>query len=214
MAKKKVIQLPKGYISYSQMSLWMSSPERYKRLYFDGDQTARISNSGMDYGSLFADALEHGKETGDLLTDTALALLPKYDVRDKEIIVDLPTKDGAIKLLGRPDMLDSKTLAFREVKTGKIKWTQGKANKWMQLKFYAMMIYLHHGVVPPSVYLDWVETYKNDDGNVEPTGHIERFRVKITLKNILETMALTSKVAKEIEAEWVVHVPQPPEAPF
>lgn len=211
--KKKVIQLPKGYISFSQMTLWESSPERYKKLYFDGDASYNLSNSGLTYGSIVADALEHNKETGNLLTDTAMELLTKYDTRDKEIVVDLPTKNGVVTLLGRPDMLDSETLAFREVKTGRIKWTQKKADKWPQLKFYAVMIYLKYGKIPPSVHLDWIETHKNEDGKVEPTGHIETFEVDIKLKDILDTMALISRVAKEIELEWVTYTP-PPEEEF
>jgi hypothetical protein len=191
----------------------MASPDRYKKLYFDSDQSYALSNSGLDYGSIFADALEHSKETGNILTDTALELLPKYDVRDKEISVDLKTKDGWVTLLGRPDMLDSETLAFREVKTGRVKWTQSKADKHMQLKFYAVMIYQQHKVVPPSIFLDWVETAKNEVGEVEPTGHIESFEVVIKLKDILEMCALISRVVKEIELAWVTYEPEP-EEPF
>jgi hypothetical protein len=178
-------------------------------LYYEGDQSYSLSNSGLNYGSLFAKALEIGEDTGDLLTDVALDLLPKYNVRDKEIVVDMKTVGGAVTLLGRPDMLDDETFAFREVKTGKVKWNQKKADKHLQLKIYAVLIYLTKKVVPPSVYLDWVETFQDTDGEVTPTGHIESFKVDITLKDILETMALISKVAKEIELDWASYVPEP-----
>lgn len=212
MAKKKIIQLPRGYLSFSQVSLWQSSRERYKKLYFDGDQSYSLSNPGLTYGSIVAEALEHGKETGDLLTDTAMELLTKYDTRDVEIQAEFKTKYGYITILGKPDMLDSETFAFREVKTGKVKWTQKKAEKWLQLRFYATLIYLKHGVIPPTVFLDWIETFV-DDGVTKPTGHIETFEVEISMKDVLETLTLISRVAKAIEMEWVVYTP-PKEIPF
>jgi hypothetical protein len=90
--RKKIIELPRGYLSFSQISLWISSPDRYKKLYFDGDQTYTISNSGMTYGSKVASALEHETQTGELLTDLAIELLPKYDIRDQEIITHIKNK--------------------------------------------------------------------------------------------------------------------------
>ena len=203
--KKKYIQLPKSYLSFSQITLWQSNPERYKKLYFEGDQSYNFTNDGMRFGSKVADALEHKTQTGELLTDIAIELMPQYDVRDEEIVADLKTEDGWIKVLGRPDSLDSETKDFVEFKTGKVKWTQTKAEKHLQLRFYAMLIYLEYGVVPGNVALIWMETHKNTDGETEPTGRIEKFPVKIELKDILETMAITSKVAKEIEAAWVIY---------
>lgn len=85
MPKKKVIQLPKGYLSYSQIALWKSSPDRYKKIYFDDMNELRFSNPGMEYGKIVANALENEEDVGDLLTDIAMELLPKYDVRDEEI---------------------------------------------------------------------------------------------------------------------------------
>lgn len=203
MPKKKIIETPRGYISFSQMSMWQSSPERYKRTYFEGKRG--FTNSGMRFGSVVADALENEEYTGDLLTDTAMELLPKFDVRDEEIRVPMKTKDGEIILLGRPDSLDSKTKDFYEFKTGTHPWTQKKANEHLQLKFYALMIYLKHDVLLDKCELIWMETFKDPDEKVQPTGKIVRFEVKITLKDILETMAMISRVAKEIELEWVVY---------
>lgn len=210
MAKKKLIQLPKGYISYSQVVMWDKDRPRYEKIYFDG-KDAKFTNSGMDYGKEVATALEEDEDTGDLLTDAAMLLLPKYDVRDQEIRAELKTKDGAIMVLGKPDTRDSISWAFREYKTGKAKsWTQRKAEKHVQMKFYAMLVYLASGKVLKEAWLDWVETevIKSEmDGfpiqTVVPTGHVEHFRVPLALNDILEMMALTSRVAKEIEIAWI-----------
>jgi len=207
--KKKIIQTPRGYLSFSQITLWMSNRDRYKKLYFDSDDSARFSNSGMEFGGLVADALENQTETNDLLTDIAIELLPKYDVRDQEIRVSMKTKDGWIDIVGKPDSLDSETKNFYEFKTGKVPWTQAKAEKHLQLKMYALLVYLKYGVRVDHTELIWMETHTDVDGRVQPTGRIERFKVKITLKDILETMSLISKVAKEIEADWVIYEPAP-----
>jgi hypothetical protein len=206
----KVIQLPKEYLSCSQIALWQSDKERYKRIYFDGREEMRVNNAGMEYGKIVASALEVGADTGDLLTDTAMGLLIKYDIADKEIRTVLKTLDGEIGVLGRPDTLDSKTHAFREYKTGKTKWTQNKAQKHFQLKFYQMLIYLHYGTVLNEAYLDWIETERTPEGVTRPTGRVESFKVSLSYNDIMETMALTSKVAKEIETEWLTYE-RPPE---
>lgn len=212
MAKRKIVQLPSECLSYSQVQMWQQSKERYKEIYFNQNDSARFMNSGMAYGSIVADALENEEETGDLLTDMAISLLVKYDIKDEEMEGWLKTPGGWVKIVSHPDTMDSKTFALREYKTGRVKWDQKKADNWFQIKFYAMLIYLVHKVVPPTCHLDWIETYTDAD-KIKPTGHVESFEVKVTMKDILETMAITSRVAKEIEAEWAVYVPEP-EIPF
>ena len=213
MKKRKTIQLPADCLSYSQVSLWLSSPERYKQIFFEHNDSARFMNEGMAYGKIVADALENEEETGDLLTDMAMSLLVKYDIRDKEMEGILHTKDGDIKIISHPDSMDSKSFCLREYKTGKVKWTQKKADKWFQLKFYATLIQIIYGKIPPEVHLDWIETFKDTDGIIKPTGHVETFKVEITMTDILNTKALITRVAKEIESEWLNYTPSP-EIPF
>lgn len=212
MAKKRYIQLPKGYLSYSQIQLWKADKKRYIELYFNGRNELRLNNSGLAYGKIVADALERDVETDDLLTDTAISLIVKYDTRDKEISTEIKTKHGYIPVIGRPDTLDSVTKAFREYKTGRVKWTENKAQKHPQMIFYAMLIYLHYGVILKEAYLDWIET-EEVDGVVKPTGRLETFRVTFTFEQIMECIAMTSRVAKEIEIAWASHIP-PPEEEF
>lgn len=212
MARKKVIQLPKGYLSYSQIQLWKTNKKRYIELYFNNRNELRLSNSGLEYGKIVADALEKGVATDDLLTDAAMSLVTQYDVRDKEIVTEIKTKHGSVGVMGRPDTMDSVTKAFREFKTGRVKWTEGKAQKHPQMIFYAMLIYLKFGVMLSEAYLDWIET-EEIDHVVKPTGRVETFRVTFTPQEIMECMAMTSRVAKEIEIAWASHI-MPPEEVF
>lgn len=214
---KKYIQLPKNYLSYSQCEMWKHSRDRYITHYMDGGN-ANISNSGMDFGKIFAESLEHERDTGDILTDAAMLLVPKYDTRDKEIQVETKTSSGWLKIIGRPDMLDSKTKAFYEIKTGKGKWTLKKAQRHPQMLFYAMLIYLSTGVVLTEAQLIWIQTeeviepYKEGDflpgdkKTIKPTGHVEQFKVYFTLQDILLCIADTIRVAKEIELCYISHI--------
>lgn len=205
---KKYIQLPQGYISYSQLTLWQNDKKRYAEIYFDRRDELRTSNRGMEYGKVVADALEKGVQTDDLLTDAAMLLLPKYDIADEEIRAEIRTKDGWITLLGKPDSMDSYSKSFLEYKTGKTQWTEKKAQGHLQMHFYAAVIYRKYGIVPPSAKLVWIETEMTEKG-IQPTGRVEEFPVKITLKEILKTLALISKVAKEIEVAFASHIPNP-----
>lgn len=202
--KKRKIQLPKGYLSYSQIQLWKSDKERYKQLYFNNRTELRISNAGMEYGKVVAEALEKERDTGDLMTDSAMLLLVKYDLRDQEITTEIKTKEYIVPVIGRPDTLDSVTKAFREYKTGKGKWTQNKAQKHPQMKFYAMLIYLKYKTLTKEAWLDWIETEKTPEG-IKPTGRVESFHINLTMTDILETMKETVEVAKEIEIAFASH---------
>ncbi len=195
------------------MSLWEKNPQRYKDLYFDNRNELRVTNAGMQYGKVVADALEHGVQTGDLLTDAGMLLLPKYDIADKEIEAEFSAKGGWIKVLGKPDSLDSKTKNFYEFKTGKTQWTQEKAQEHLQMHYYGMCIFLKFKIVPKKAALVWIETEMTPEG-IKPTGRVEEFPVKITMVSIVETMARVAKAAREIEIAFAAHVPDPRIANF
>lgn len=208
MKKKRILQLPHGYLSYSQICLWQSDPDQYAAVYFDDRQELRSSNAGMEYGKVVADALEHGIQTGDLLTDSAMTMLPKYDVADKEVRTVLSTKEFDVPILIKPDSLDSVTKNFYEYKTGKTPWTQKKAQNHLQLKYYAMGIYLEYKKLLRGCKLIWIETERTPEG-VKPTGRVKEFPVTFSMSDLTETMALTARVAREIEVAWAAHVPDP-----
>lgn len=173
-------------------------------LYFNNRTELRMSNAGMEYGKVVAEALEKDQNTGDLMTDSAMLLLTKYDVRDQEIATEIKTKECIVPVIGRPDTLDSITKAFREYKTGKGRWTHNKAQNHPQMKFYAMLIYLKYGKLTKEAWLDWIET-SNENGIIKPTGRVESFHVEISMADILDTIKETVNVGKEIEIAFASH---------
>lgn len=156
----------------------------------------------MEFGSKVSKALEEGKDTGDALVDAVVALLPAYSLREHEIRVTLKTPSGTVDLLGRLDTFDPVAPRFREYKTGRTQWDQNKAKKHRQMPHYGTLVYLKYSKLPTEAWLDWAETELDDNGDVRFTGNLKSFHVKLGMQEILEYMALVSKVATEIDGAY------------
>lgn len=195
--KKKLLN-PRGYLSWSQVDLWLRDPEKYVRQYMygaDGDQNER-----MAFGSKTALAIENGGKSGDELIDMLAALITKYEKHEHEIKVWFETEAGMVQLLGKLDTFSPKRFAFREYKTGTTKWTQARAEAHKQMLHYGSLIYLKYKKIAEA-HLDWAQTVVVD-GVVSLTGKIQSFQVKITLSDILQYLALVARVAREIDERY------------
>lgn len=210
MSSKRYIPLPKSYLSYSQYMLWTSNPRRYAEHYFDGRKDD-FTNSGQTYGKEVADALEASRETGDLLTDAAMLLLPKYDVQDVAMEAEFKEKGGPwLKVIAKPDSFNSLTHEFMEFKTGKEKnpWTQQKAQSHIQMIWYAVVIWLKYGTMLDHATLAWIATEDTPEG-IKPTGKVETFTVTFKPEDYYSFQAKMLKVAHEIEESWAAHITKP-----
>ena len=193
---------PRGYLSWSQVNLWLHNPERYICEYVHGERMD-LSTPFMEFGKRMATARELRDTGGDEELHAAISLVPQFEIREHEIRETLRTKDWHVDLLGRLDSFDPKTLSFRDDKTGATRWTQRRAEGHNQLLHYAALVYLKHGRVPKEAWIDWIETEIGDtDGLVHITGHVESFRVPLSLSGVLEYMALAMRVAREIDEAY------------
>lgn len=190
----------RGYLSWTQIDMWHRSPQRYIEKYIKGGGR-EITNSGMEYGKVTSTALETGDYGDDELLKAVGSILPRYDSPEHELKVEMDTNHGKVTLLGKLDSFDTKTKSFREYKTGRVKWTQEKANKHKQLHHYASLIWMLYGKMPPEIHLDWIET-EEVDGEVRFTGKILSFPVKLRLGDVIEYMAIATKAAHQIDAEY------------
>lgn len=198
--KKKLLN-PRGYLSWTQIDMWLRSPDRYVRRYMHGEEER--ANSAMEFGKRTSDALESGAETGDLLLDTVVKLLPHYEKREHEIRVPFETPDGTVDLLGKLDTFGMKQgPRFREYKTGRVPWTQTKANKHRQLHHYDALIYLKHRKLATEVWLDWAETEWREDGELGFTGKMLAFHVELGMKDVLEYLSIAARAAREIDQRY------------
>ena len=182
-------KLPRGYISWSQMSLFLRSPAEYKRIYIDGGDG--FKSDYMDFGREFAEALDGNKSDRQDI-EIMKEILPAYPKREFKIEADF----NGIKLLGILDGWNPRKRIIGEYKTGK-KWTQSTVNKHDQLLFYALCVWLKYRKVP-KVKLHWVETSRDDYGNLMLTGMFKNFERDVRLSDLLLFASKIEKVVKEI----------------
>lgn len=200
MARKpKTITTPRGYISWSQLTLWERSPKEYMRIYFYGGNTPK--SRYMDFGSEVADDAENGTSERESVKALNM-LLPTYKKIEHKIYADIKTDAGLLKVHGRLDTYEDKPLRFRERKTGKIPWTPAKVARHGQIDFYYMLIYLSTGKLPTEAHLDWAQTRVNDNGDVELTGEHTEYDATRTMTDVLRMITRTKNVALEIAENY------------
>lgn len=215
------LHLPKKYLSYSQVRLWLDDKEAYRDRYYLG-----LSSPGSKYmlfGSEFAQGLEDGT--------ISLPALTQYEVQEFDIKVDV----DEVPFNGWVDQYRPSGHKFREIKTGsaradgKPRWTQELVNKHIQLDIYSLCIWLKTGKVDDECHLDWVKTKYGercredfhtgamvcvpDQSKMALTGEVESFSRIITHDDRMKAKALIKSVAYEISADysnWLkTHAPTP-----
>lgn len=182
---------PQGYLSWSQLTLWESSPERYAEKYFYGKKTP--INRGMAFGKKMADGLERDEMTGDMALDMIMVQIPKFEVMDKEFRAELKDGKNTIIILAKPDTMKADLTAFKEYKTGVTRWTKKKVDECGQITFYAMAIWLKTGKIPQDIELVDVATKQALDGKIEATGDVIRHPTARTMADILRMMVRVKK---------------------
>lgn len=179
------------YLNRGQMLEIERSEEAYLKRYGIDGRPLGI-NRGMALGSTIANALEKDEETGNAMKDFVVAMLPKYEIRDKMFYIDMKIGKEIIPIRIQPDSLKDDMSAFYEYKTGAEKsWTQKKVDEDDQITFYATGIYIKTKKIP-RCELIWAPTRKvvGEDGIERPelTGEIVRFQTIRRMSHILKMM--------------------------
>lgn len=200
---KKLIN-PRGYISWTQYSIFIQSPEKYYKKYILGED--QFTTKEMYFGKSISNALELDEETGDLFTDMVVSRIPKLPLREFEIKANLNTPKGEVVLLGKLDAFCDKAHIIREYKTGKQPWTQTRADKHGQIMFYSLLVWLQYKKVPTEVWLDWAVTENGDDGDIRFTGELHSFKVNVKIGEIINFMAKVANVSVAIDQMYRKHL--------
>jgi hypothetical protein len=157
----------------------------------------------MELGKLLAEVFEGKKKDEGI--EFLKSVIPHYSEREYPISCHLSRKGETIELRGILDGWEQKKQLQGEYKTGKLRWTQERANKSFQLKMYALIKYKNTGKIPDQE-LTWIQTFKNGrKGDVNFTGDYQTFHVKHSLQTMLETESLIwktyDKIIKVVEQE-------------
>lgn len=203
--KTQELLLPRGYISWSALQLFESSEQKYIEKYFYGQDVDR-QNDFMSFGKKFAKAKETGDCGGDPMLEFAVNAVPAYEKPEFEILADMKTPYGVIKLLAKPDSFDEKMCRLLEYKTGKVPWTHAKVQKHGQLHFYAVSAYAKYGLNPEQ-QLWWIETMMSPSG-VRPTGRIEHFLFQASDFELKEMVRRITRACLRIDKLYREHLTQ------
>ena len=176
------MDLPRGYLSPSQIALVLQNPKQYVKQYIHGE--AGWTSEQQKFGSMIHNILEGRAKTPKTLLKK-LSDVPKYKKHDVEIKTLLKRKAVKLELLGR---LDGLGINQGEYKTGMIPWTQRKANESLQLRIYALIEYKNTKEIP-NQKLSWLQSEWKGE-KIILTGQCQTFHVKHDLKTMLETEAL------------------------
>lgn len=193
------MNLPKPHLSFSQIDLWLRSPETYRRKYYGDVKFA--TTPAMEFGNKVTLAMEAGEEW--------VSFIPHLPIFERELLVDI---EGVPVLM----FIDSsdETNAFYEQKTGKTRWSENKVMKHLQLPLYSLGLQIADGFVQDECSLIWVEAQapvvkrglgmkpKVTADTYTLTGRFEKTPRVITQTERDETRQLIYRVAREIEEDF------------
>jgi hypothetical protein len=192
--------LPKKHLSWSQLSCWLSNPNRYRKEYFEAGE--KLDTKYLRFGKGIAELIEKGKHK---------TLLPDLVVYDKQEF-EIKTNVLGVPILAYLDTYNSIKNIFREYKTGKIPWTKAKVVKHGQLVFYATALKHSVGKKPDYCDLDWIQTkeggvevedfWRSNEKQINVTGFIKPFHREFDDREIEKMEELIVKVANEISEAY------------
>ena len=205
---------PRPYLSFSQMTTFEMSPQKYADQYLYGKKM-RISRN-MAYGAKLAEGLENEEANGDPLLDLMASHLPKFKRMDKAVedpkgvltvikrgdskafkahLPVLGEKKEQIPILALPDTAKPNYSAFKEYKTSVRKWTQKMVDESGQITFYATAIWLAKGIIPKDIELVSIETAYEESGKLTVTG-------EMAIIPTIRTMADIIKMTRRMRNAW------------
>jgi len=197
---KSEIKLPREHFSWSQLWLWENKPWEYKEIYFEKGKVD--SNNRMEFGKKFAEARDSNDSDDEMIENLNMAL-PAFKTKEKKLTGYIKVDGVKIKLIGKPDSLDMKSLSICEDKTGTAKWTQKKVDGWGQLSMYSLLLWLDKKKLWKKMILNWAQTEEDEYGNIELTGHHETFETSRDTVAVLQMANRIKKAIREISIAYI-----------
>jgi len=186
---------PRDHLSWTQLNTLESSEKQYKKIYLEGFS---LKNRGINLGSIIADALCSGEETGDAMNDLIVACLPKFELMDNTFEATIDVGGVKIPLLSKIDSARKDLTAIKEYKTGTGRWTQKMVDACGQITFYCVVAQAITGKIPQDIELVYAPTIWTPAGEVELTGEIIRFKTKRTIADCLQMKIRQKKAWQRI----------------
>jgi len=196
--------LPKKHLSFSQIILWQTARETYRKKYYPKERPVYVQSPEMAYGNEVTEAMERGEAWTNFI--------PRY----KTFEYDASFEVEGIHVEAYVDNINLDTVQFNEQKTGRTPWTQNKVNNHLQLDIYSTLLELKLGKVHDTCYLTWIKTARKPkqitlaNGDVIEaesqelmlTGELETFKRVITKEERENCKKLIVQIGKEIAEDY------------
>lgn len=193
------LPLPSGYISHSQINLWVTDKWEYMRRYFHGVKSD--PSPEMEFGRLFAEQCEKyiKGEICDWLNTGLMMKLPVVDGAIPEM--EIKQEIEGVPILAYLDQVSGNLTEIIDFKTGRYPWNDKRVQESGQLKLYALAIFEQTGSIPATGIV-WCPTTKDKAGNISLTGEMYPFWHQFTTADLEEYKAYMVGIALEISEAW------------
>lgn len=178
----------KRKISWSQISSFEYDPEQWYESYVLGK---RSTSKEMTFGSEVDRRLQDDPEF--------LPHVPRYPLMQHR----MEAKFAQLVLVGVPDGLDLDNYLLADYKTGKVAWTQKRADETGQLKMYLLLILLTEKIRPENFecMIHWLPTRETGDFAIELIDEkdCKTFHTAFTMRDILDFGMRIKKTVKAMK---------------
>ena len=191
------MNLPKTYLSYSQIELWHSDRWAYFRRYFHNAQDE--PGPELVFGKRFAEVIEHYHKTGEALegAPSYIDQLPRLAIAEHKIEHEI----SGVPILAYLDSTDGDLSCVIDYKTGAMPWDDRRVWESNQLKMYSLLAYERTGEIP-EVQIVWLPTKKRKDGISWAGDTFHVFRHQFDLQSLVSYRNHILFTAREISAAW------------
>lgn len=192
--------LPKEYISVSQINLWQSDSLAYMKKYFMNipDEPSPMMNFGKQFAKDIEDYSKGEKRDFNFPTNfidqTLLYRLVEYKIEHEF---------EGYKFLGFADNVSDDFQTLVDFKTGMAKWSQKRLQDSLQMLAYSAIIYLQKNVIPVCV-IDYYGTILKGS-LVEFSGVHERFAHQFEYNDLVQCSEFMDKKVQEISNAYDVY---------
>lgn len=207
--------LPKKYLSYSAIDLWLRDPDGYRKRYYLNEPY--FSTPYTEFGNEVGGALER-REWDHPVLIPVVGKVPQGTHPEHKMEVEI----NGVPTLGFLDDFTLENKAIEEYKTGirnkgKAPWDRVKVRKHKQLTLYTLMVREKYGSWNPDIRLTWMETewadiskdvefggqiLKESYKGLRLTGHVEEFHRNIKEWELDRLAIIIREVAEAISKDY------------
>jgi hypothetical protein len=191
--------LPKPYISVSQINLWYSDRQKYINRYFLN--LPEEPSIYMDFGKQFATSTETFIKDGIIDNNLPHFYLEKIrPMKGLEAEKEISLSINDIQVKGFIDAWDIENNRVIDFKTSGKPWTIDTLKDSLQMKVYALAMFVNGESIPES-QINWLGTKRTKDG-LSFTGESHEIRHTFEMDELLKAIVLIEQTCKEISKTY------------